>query len=144
MQVYLSILPRYRQAVRVQDAEHQLHGCTPTERAEGWHRYGDYSVENRQTRFCLPVTRCTFCQFMFPERSFHLHCKCSIALLLHGLVPLGMKNLHIFLTFVPLTLVVGCFFSSAFSCSASFTLSTLLPILQHLTAFSVPSYFSGV
>ena len=136
----MSILLRYRQTVRTQDTEHQLRGCASTERAKGWHQYGDhYNMENIQTRFCLLVTRCTFCQFLLPERFFLLHCKRNIAWLLHGLVFLGMNNLCIFSAFVPLTVIVGCFFS-AFSCSVSFILFTLLPILQHLIPFTIPSY----
>lgn len=138
----MSILLRYRQILRTQDTAHPLRGCASTRRAKGWHQHGDYdNAENIQTGFFLPVTRCIFCQFMLPERSFCLHCKCSIALLLHGLVPLGMDNLCIFSVFVPLTLVFGCFLSSAFSCSVSFTLSALLPILHHLVPFSVLHLF---
>lgn len=52
-------------------------------------------MENKQTCFSLSVIPHTFCQFMLPERSFHLNCKCSIALLLHGWVPLGMEKLQL-------------------------------------------------
>lgn len=92
----MTILPRYRQTMRMQDTEHQLHGCTPTERGKGSHQHGAYSVENKQTGFCLPVTCHTFGQFTLLERSFHLHCKCSVALPLHGFVLLSMKNLYFF------------------------------------------------
>lgn len=97
-------------------------------------------MENKLPCSSLPVISHTFFQFMLPERSFHLNCLCSIALLHHGWVPLGMEKLQFF-NIHATDFAVGGFFFPACSCAVSFSQSTLLPIFQHLIPSPILSHF---